>query len=144
MIRRLALAASLVLVAGCGWHGLGAVPSEPRRTPSETPLEQPTETPRPSLPPSSVLDWKPNPIQRTSTGVHLFSGTVTNTDIRWSVKEVSVELKLLDAGGNVTETLYGRIQDLRPGDKGDYTISVPASVRFELSNLRLIWTWELR
>ena len=141
----LALMASLVLLTGCGWHGLGAVTTEPEPTPNEeVQVDEPTQAPRATLPPSSVLDWKPNPIQRTSAGIHLFSGTVTNMDLRWSIKDLSVELKLLDATGNVAETLYGQIQDLRPGDKGDYTIAVPANVTFELSNLRLIWTWDLR
>jgi hypothetical protein len=146
-MRRLGLVAAAAVLGGCGWHGLALAPVLP--TPEPTPAttvvaEAPaSEAPLASPPPSSVIEWKPNPIRRTSTGVSLFSGTVVNTDAQWSIKNVQVELKLVDANGNVRETLYGKIQDLRPGDKGDYTIAVPADLKFDLSNLRLMWKWEL-
>jgi hypothetical protein len=149
--RSFALAACALLLAGCGWHGLRVPSSDPPTDPptdggpatAAEPIAQESPPPAATAPPSSALDWKPNPIRRTQTGVSLFSGTVTNTDTRWSVKDVQVELKLVDAGGAVIQVLYGHIQDLRPGDKGDYTITIPANVKFELSNLRLMWTWFL-
>jgi hypothetical protein len=147
VIRSLALAVATILFVGCAWHGLRISSGEttpeagPATAAEATP--QPTESPVVTPPPSSTIEWKPNPIRRTQAGISLFSGTVTNTDARWSVKDVQVELKLVDASGNVIQVLYGHIQDLRPGDKGDYTITIPANVKFELSNLRLMWTWFL-
>jgi hypothetical protein len=147
VIRSLALAAAAILFAGCAWHGLriqsGDAAAEPGPATAAEATPQPSDPSVVTAPPSSAIEWKPNPIRRTPSGVSLFSGTVTNTNDRWSVKDVLVELKLVDANGNVIQVLYGHIQDLRPGDKGDYTISIPANVKFELSNLRLMWTWFL-
>jgi hypothetical protein len=96
---------------------------------------------RPTAPPSNIVQWQTNPIKRTSTGSRVFSGTVTNTDPRWSISNVQFELKLLDGNGNLVQTLFAKVQDLDPGDRGDYTIAVPSEVQFELSNLRLTWDW---
>lgn len=129
--------AGAILLSACGWHGVRVAP--PAATPP--PTEEPT--PRPTNPPSSVVQWSPNPVRRTSTGAQVFSGTVTNTHTLWSAREVALELRLLDGDGNVTETLFGRVADLRPGDKGDYTIAVPREKPFELTNQRLTWKWSL-
>ncbi|MDQ2967651.1 MAG: FxLYD domain-containing protein [Actinomycetota bacterium] len=91
-----------------------------------------------------MIQWQTNPIKRTSTGARVFSGTVTNTDPRWSITNVRFELKLLDGNGELKDTLYATLQDLNPGDRGDYTLAVPSTVAFELSNLRLTWDWILR
>jgi hypothetical protein len=152
-LRSACLVAALLL-AGCGWHGiyLGPAPSSAEPTqaaerPSQ--LETPSTTASgepggPTAPPSSVIQWQTNPIRRTSTGARVFSGIVTNTDARWSIANVKLELKLLDGNGQLRETRYGTVQDLGPGDRGDYTIAVPPEVAFELSNLRLTWDWTLR
>jgi hypothetical protein len=143
-----------VLASGCGWHGIYLGPPGSASEPTESPqpsqrLETGGSTPsptagQPTAPPSSVIQWQTNPIRRTSTGARVFSGIVTNTDSRWSILNVVLELKLLDGNGQTKETRFGRVQDLGPGDRGDYTIAVPPEVSFELSNLRLTWDWTLR
>jgi hypothetical protein len=142
-----------LILSGCGWHGVnlardrgaqvadGAVPVEQTEA---VPASPSPEVGRPTAPPSNVIQWQTNPIKRTSTGARVFSGTVTNTDPRWSIRNVQFELKLLDGDGQLKETLYATVQDLSPGDRGDYTLVVPPALAFELSNLRLTWDWALR
>jgi hypothetical protein len=142
-----------VFLSGCGWHGIRLGPDPGVRAadgpvPSQTTEVAPTSpspgVDRPTAPPSSVIVWQTNPIKRTSTGARVFSGTVTNTDPRWSIINVKFELKLLDGNGQLQDTLFDTVQDLRPGDRGDYTLVVPPTLAFELSNLRLTWDWVLR
>ncbi|MGH2449711.1 MAG: FxLYD domain-containing protein [Candidatus Limnocylindria bacterium] len=146
------LLAALVL-SGCGWHGVrlapgggadiadGAMP--PERT-EAVPASPSPAAGQPTAPPSDLIRWETNPIRRTSTGARVFSGMVTNTDDRWSIRNVQLELKLLDGNGELIETLFAEVQPLNPGDRGDYTIAVPPELEFELSNLRLTWDWFLR
>jgi hypothetical protein len=147
-----ALLLSGFIVSGCGWHGInfatrnageanGAVP--PQQT-EAVPASPSPQAGRPTAPPSNIIQWQTNPIKRTSTGARVFSGTVTNTDPRWSITNVKFELKLLDGDGQLKETMYATLQDLAPGDRGDYTLAVPQTLAFELSNLRLTWDWILR
>jgi hypothetical protein len=141
-------------LTGCGWHGVNIVQNEPgaaavdRTTaPERTEAVAASASPeagRPTPPPSNLIQWQTNPIRRTSTGARVFSGTVTNTDVRWSIRNVQLELKLLDGNGQLKQTLFAKVQDLHPGDRGDYTLAVPAELAFELSNLRLTWDWLLR
>jgi hypothetical protein len=155
MVRARLVRAGAVLVAawalsGCGWHGISFAPARgadrvipPERTQAVAASPSP-QTGRPTAPPSNLIQWQTNPIKRTSTGARVFSGTVTNTDPRWSIANVRFELKLLDGDGALKETMYATLQDLNPGDRGDYTLAVPSTLAFELSNLRLTWDWVLR
>ncbi|HUG56552.1 MAG TPA: FxLYD domain-containing protein [Candidatus Limnocylindrales bacterium] len=152
-LRGVAIVLAALVLTGCGWHGVrlapgggadiadGAVPPERTEAVAASPSVEPGQ---PTAPPSDLIRWETNPIRRTSTGARVFSGTVTNTDDRWSIRSVLLELKLLDGNGELIETLYAEVQDLNPGDRGDYTIAVPSEVGFELSNLRLTWDWLLR
>jgi hypothetical protein len=151
--RRGAVFLAAVILSGCGWHGVnlarepgarvadGAVPVQQTEA---APASPSPEAGRPTAPPNNLIQWKTNPIKRTSTGARVFSGTVTNTDPRWSITNVKFELKLLDGNGQLKETLYSTVQDLNPGDRGDYTLVVAPTLAFELSNLRLTWDWVLR
>lgn len=149
------LVLATVVLSGCGWHGIhlapsdtgasvvggGTVPAERTEAVAASPSP---EAGRPTPPPSNLIQWQTNPIRRTSTGARVFSGTVTNADVRWSIRNVQLELKLLDGNGELKQTLFAKVQDLHPGDRGDYTLAVPSEVAFELSNLRLTWDWLLR
>ncbi|HEY7624890.1 MAG TPA: FxLYD domain-containing protein [Candidatus Limnocylindria bacterium] len=140
-----------LVLSGCGWHGIyigsptgsGAVNgAAPKPEQTEAVAATPSPSPgRPTAPPSNVIQWQTNPIKRTSTGARVFSGTVTNSDQHWTIVNVQFELKLLDGDGNLVKTIVSKVQDLNPGDRGDYTIAVPSDVQFELSNLRLTWDW---
>lgn len=141
-----------LLSSGCGWHGIylgsrdpggadGAVPVEQTET---APASPSPEAGRPTPPPSSTIQWQTNPIKRTSTGARVFSGTVTNNDPRWTITNVQFELKLLDGDGQLKDTMHATLRDLNPGDRSDYTLAVPSTLAFELSNLRLTWDWVLR
>jgi hypothetical protein len=153
LVRGGAALVAALLISGCGWHGInftsargagqadGAVP--PQQT-EAIPASPSPQAGRPTAPPSNIIQWQTNPIKRTSTGARVFSGTVTNTDPRWSITNVQFELKLLDGNGQLKDTLYATLQDLNPGDRGDYTLAVPPTLSFELSNLRLTWDWVLR
>lgn len=153
VMRGAALIVAGLIFAGCGWHGISFSPTRggeangavvpPQQTEAvpASPSQQPG---RPTAPPSNLIQWQTNPIKRTSTGARVFSGTVTNTDPRWSITNVRFELKLLDGNGELKDTLFATLQDLNPGDRGDYTLAVPSSTAFELSNLRLTWDWVLR
>ena len=141
-----------IIGAGCGWHGINLVARTPGPADGTMPPEQTEavaaspspEAGRPTPPPSNVIQWQTNPIKRTSTGARVFSGTVTNSDQRWSITNVQFELKLLDGNGQLKDTMNATLQDLNPGDRGDYTLAVPSTLEFELSNLRLTWDWVLR
>jgi hypothetical protein len=153
LLRAGAVLVAALIVSGCGWHGInfssargageanGAVPAQKTEAVPASPSPQPG---RPTAPPSNLIQWQTNPIKRTSTGARVFSGTVTNTDPRWSITNVQFELKLLDGNGQLKDTLHETLRDLNPGDRGDYTIAVPSTLAFELSNLRLTWDWVLR
>ena len=144
-----ALVLAALVCSGCGWHGIhlasrspgGAVPVEQNEVLAASPSP---EAGRPTPPPSNIIKWQTNPIKRTSTGARVFSGTVTNTDPRWTITNVKFELKLLDGDGKLRDTMFATLQDLNPGDRGDYTLAVPSTLSFELSNLRLTWDWVLR
>jgi hypothetical protein len=153
LVRKSAAIVAALILSGCGWHGInfssarganeadGAVPPQQTEAIPASPSPQPG---RPTAPPSNIIQWQTNPIKRTSTGARVFSGTVTNTDPRWSITNVQFELKLLDGNGELKDTLHATLQDLNPGDRGDYTLAVPSTLAFELSNLRLTWDWILR
>ncbi len=153
LLRAGLIASGLVFVA-CGWHGISFAPARgagaeangavPPQQTEAVPASPSPQAGAPTAPPSNLIQWQTNPIKRTSTGARVFSGTVTNTDPRWSITNVRFELKLLDGNGELKDTLYATLQDLNPGDRGDYTLAVPSTVAFELSNLRLTWDWILR
>jgi hypothetical protein len=153
-LRAGALFLAALVLSGCGWHGVNLAPrggdsnvADGAVTPERTeavPASPSPEAGRPTAPPSNLIQWQTNPIRRTSTGAKVFSGIVTNTDARWSIRNVQLELKLLDGNGQLKQTLLAKVQDLHPGDRGDYTLAVPPDVAFELSNLRLTWDWLLR
>jgi hypothetical protein len=154
LVRSTALVVSTLIIAACGWHGISFSPARGAdgeangaNAPQQTEAVPASPTPtagRPTAPPSNIIQWQTNPIKRTSTGARVFSGTVTNTDPRWSITNVRFELKLLDGNGELKDTLFATLQDLNPGDRGDYTLAVPSTLAFELSNLRLTWDWVLR
>jgi hypothetical protein len=152
LVRGGAVFVAALVVSGCGWHGVNFSPARVGEANSTVPPQQTEAIPaspspqpgRPTAPPSNLIQWQTNPIKRTSTGARVFSGTVTNTDPRWSITNVQFELKLLDGNGEVKDTLHATLQDLNPGDRGDYTLAVPPTLAFELSNLRLTWDWVLR
>ncbi len=69
---------------------------------------------------------------------------MTNNAVGWAVTNVVVELKLLDGNGQLVQRLTANVRDMGPGDRGDYLITVPASTRFELTDIHATWSWKLR
>lgn len=68
---------------------------------------------------------------------------MTNTDKIWTVTNIVVELKLLDGNGVVVQTMTAKVRNLAPGDRGDYSIIVPVSTKFELNDIHATWDWQL-
>ena len=113
----------------------------PATTPGQTPVTLPESTPL--IPPEdSFVKWDDSSGWTTESSITI-SGSVRNTHYEWSIRDVRVEVELLDTYGKIVQrdTVYVSPSMIPPGGTGNYYDVLRVPPACDNGNTIIYWVW---